>query len=391
MKLSACVLVVAALTLPAAQASPSSLVPGLLYTPGYGNSIVTLYDPQTLARSGTRIRLGGNANSWSWSPRRRYVAVASYPQRLTVLDVATMRVVARIELARGGGIVRGVTWARRNRVLALIETPDGVVVSVVDTVARRVVSRALIPRTVALEFERVPGGLLFLLRPRNRVGPAELGVVDADGRLRVATVAQARAGIGVRASGAREQQDPGLAVDLVGRKAYVVGGDRIFVVDLRTLAVSDPGPVRTLAKGGAGATRSAEWLGNGLLAVSGTNWDVEDGDTPAGLKIVDVRAWTARVVDRSASNFTLTGGLLLVERAASRRELEITAYELDGSRRYQRELAWTTWLKKPGRLGYACRDAFLRSVIDLASGRTLRDGFSAGTRCPTLLTGDSRG
>ncbi len=47
-------------------------------------------------------------------------------------------------------------------------------------------------------------------------------------------------------------------------------------------------------------------------------------------------------------------------------------------------------MKKQGVRGYACRDAFLRSVVDLATGTVLRSGFAPSTRCPTLLVGDSR-
>ncbi|MGH3072778.1 MAG: hypothetical protein ACRDNB_10990, partial [Gaiellaceae bacterium] len=193
------------------------------------------------------------------------------------------------------------------------------------------------------------------------------------------------------ASGGVEQQVPGLAVDPVGRTAYVVGGERVFPVDLRTLAVTDRGPVRSLAKRSAGATRSAEWLGNGRLAVSGENWDPEAGNVPAGLEIVDVRSRRARVVDRSASRFTVAAGRILVERRLGGRALAVVAYGLDGRELYRLELDWAVWMKKQGRLGYACRDAFLRSVVDLQSGRVLRTGFPADTRCPTLLTEDSRG
>jgi hypothetical protein len=182
MKLPLCALVVAVLALPAAHASTLT-VPGLVYTPGYGNSIVTGYDPETLVRNGPRLRLGGNANSWSWSPRRRYLAVASYPQRLTVIDVRALRVVGRVRLAAGGGV----TWLGPERVAVLIDTPRGVLVSVVDTVAGRVLRRALIPRMVALEFDRLPGGLVFLAGPRDRMEPVRLATVDAEGMLRTSS------------------------------------------------------------------------------------------------------------------------------------------------------------------------------------------------------------
>lgn len=75
----------------------------------------------------------------------------------------------------------------------------------------------------------------------------------------------------------------------------------------------------------------------------------------------------------------------------SRRALNVTAYGFDGRQRYRLDLAGSTWMKKQGRFGYACRHAFLRSVVDLESGRIVRSGFPAGTRCPTLLVTDSRG
>ncbi|MGH3070830.1 MAG: hypothetical protein ACRDNB_01005, partial [Gaiellaceae bacterium] len=194
MKLWAYALAAAALALPAARASTTTTVPGLVYTPGYGNSIVASYDPQTLERSGPRLRLGGNASSWSWSPRHRYLAVASYPQRLTVLDPSSMRVVARIRIADRGGVVRAVTWTRPDRVVALTDTPQGVLLSTLDIGAGRAVGRALIPRTVAWRFDRVPGGLVFLFGRRGRIGPVGLAAVAADGRLRTATIPQVRAG-----------------------------------------------------------------------------------------------------------------------------------------------------------------------------------------------------
>jgi hypothetical protein len=389
MKLLAAALAAAALGLPAAHAStPTAL--GLVYTPGYGNSIAARYDPVTLERSGPRVRLGGNANSWSWSPQRRYLAVASYPQRLTVFEAATMRVVSRIRLAPGGGVTHAVTWTRRDRVLAVVDTPGGAVIATADPLAGTVVRRLRIPRPFAFQFERLPDGLVFLLGARGRIAPAALAVVDAEGRPRVVSIPQAAVGMLVRA-GRFEQLVPGLAVDPVGRKAYLVDGDRVFTVDLRTLQVVDPGPLRTLQKVSAGSTRSARWLGDGRLAVSGRQWSADGASRPVGLRIVDVRNRTTRTVDPTATAFTANGRSLLVEEAPSRAALNVTAYGFDGRLRYRLELESATWLKKQGGLGYACRDAFLRSVVDLTSGRTVRSGFPAGTRCPTLLVDDSRG
>lgn len=97
------------------------------------------------------------------------------------------------------------------------------------------------------------------------------------------------------------------------------------------------------------------------------------------------------MVDRGASSFTVAGRLLLVESAPNRRALDVIAYGFDGVQRYRVQLSGATWLKEQTRLGYTCRDAFLRSVVDLATGRVVRSGFPPGTRCPTLLADDSRG
>ena len=385
MKLLAAAIAVAALGLPSAQASSPATVPGLVYTAGYGNTIVARYDPLTLARTGPRVRLGGNASSWSWSPGRRYLAVASFPQRLTVIEVATMRVVSRVRLASGGASVRAVTWARGDRVLAVVETSQGSIVTAVDPLAGRVVRTTVLTRPFTFELARLRDGLVFLLGARGRIESVRLAAVDAEGQVRITVIPQVRAGFVAR----REQQTPGLAVDPVGRKAYVVGGDRVVTVDLRTLAASDRGPLRTLAKFVAGATRSAEWLGNGMLAFSGTNWDGQNNG-PTGLRIVDVRSWTTRIVNRDARSFTVAAGRLLVENALTRRAVVI-AYGFDGAERYRLDLRESTWMKKQGRLGYACRQAFLRSVVDLKTGSMLRTGFPIGTRCPTLLVDDSRG
>ena len=389
MKLLTALIAVAALALPAAQAAPRQTVPGLVYTAGYGNSIVARYDPLTLARTGPQVRLGGNASSWSWSPRRRHLAVASYPQRLTVVDVATMRVVSRTRIASGGASVRAVTWAR-DRVLAVVETPRGVVVTAVDPLAGRVVRRTRLPRPFTFELGRLPDGLVFLLGAQGRLAPAQIAVVDADGTTRVATVRQVTVGLEAAGDPDREQRIPGLAVDPVGRKAYLVGGTRVVTVDLRTLAVTDPGPLRTLAKVSSGSVRTARWLGNGRLAVAGCDWGPRSGCGDVGLRIVDVRDRQVRVVDAGARGFTIVGKLLLVEHAPTRRELDVIAYDFDGRQRYRRELAGATWMKKQGHVGYACRDAFLRATIDLATGSAIRTGFPAGTRCPTLLVDNSR-
>jgi hypothetical protein len=125
-----------------------------------------------------------------------------------------------------------------------------------------------------------------------------------------------------------------------------------------------------------------------LLAVSGVDRDATS-TKPAGLRLVDVRDRTSRTIDPTATSFTVAGRVLLVEDARNRPALSVTAYGFDGRQRYQRELL-AGWMKKEGRLGYACSGALLRTVIDLRpAARSKR--IPARTRCPTLLAADSRG
>jgi hypothetical protein len=61
---------VAALRLPVAQASSPATLPGLVYTPGCGNSIVARYDPLSLARSGPRL-LAAALTAYGFDGRHR--------------------------------------------------------------------------------------------------------------------------------------------------------------------------------------------------------------------------------------------------------------------------------------------------------------------------------
>lgn len=386
MRLLASVVLVGAFALPSAGANVGAL-PGLVYTPGYGNSMIARTDPVTLARSGPSVRLGGNASSWAYSPSGRYVAVASYPQRLTVLEAASLRVVSRTRLAPGGGVAHAVTWARRDRVLAVIETPGGAVVAAVDPLRGAVVRRNRVPWPYGHTFERLRRGVVFLLGSHGRVAPARIAVADEEAAIRVVTVPEVVVGAGLHAN-ALETQSPGLAVDPVGERAYLVAGDAFFTVALDTLEVTRHGPFRTMAKSRGRATRSARWLGSGRLAVSGADF-TRDGSTPFGLRLIDVRTGRATVVDPGASSFTAAAGVLLVEERLGRRALRATAYGRDGAVRWRRDLPWTTWMKKEGTFGYACRDAMLRAIVDLRTGAAIR--HAASGRCPTLLIGHSRG
>jgi hypothetical protein len=113
---------------------------------------------------------------------------------------------------------------------------------------------------------------------------------------------------------------PAFAVDGRSRYAYVIGeGEGCARVDLRTLHVdwhplphafdaqpqlaSAPQPHMGTANPSRDVWREAKWLGGGRLAVTGSDtWTSHgfDRTAPAGLKILDVRRWTVRTLDRRA-------------------------------------------------------------------------------------------
>jgi hypothetical protein len=181
--------------------------------------------------------------------------------------------------------------------------------------------------------------VLLLGRPAS-IGPARVAVVDAGGRVRTVSLPGIAAGFQepadwdkVGASSRRAQ--PGLAVDPDGRRAFVVGaGDPLAMVDLRTLEVAwhrtepRPGLLGRLAdwllpaaeaKSVHGPVRMAAWLGDGLMAVWGQDETeplvrgptVEQWLRPAGLRLVDTRAWRATTIHPQASGAVWAGGRLL--------------------------------------------------------------------------------
>jgi hypothetical protein len=167
-----------------------------------------------------------------------------------------------------------------------------------------------------------------------------------------------------------------------------VGADyTIAEIDLRTLALTyHSGAERSLAKVLPGPVRNARWLGNGLLAVAGSN-----GIGLDGLRIVDTRDWTTRIVD--SDSFYLSLGEDVLIGSSYWIPPQLSVYGLDGTLRYRTKLeGGGTHFSVSGRYGYVCSGAKLASVVELASGATLRHVQSqslTGPACAKLLS--SRG
>jgi hypothetical protein len=320
--------------------------------PGAESAELAWLDPLTLRpRPGRRLPLGQHGVGWALAPDQSLALLAGGGDgndgKLLVVDPRRLRRLGAIRLSRWWEWPYASSWLGRSRVVlagdGAVEGPNGdvnaVVVTIVDPLARRVVTQRTLPGQL-LASGRLPDGLVLLLGPPDGIGPAQLALVDAGGRLRTVGLLGIAAGFQqppdyntIGASSRRAQ--PGLAVDPTGRRAVVVAADaRVAEVDLRTLAVGwhrlqrRAGLVRRLAgwllpaaeaKSVHGPVRLAAWLGGGLLAVWGFDetQPVMHGSTvaqwrrPAGLQVVDTRTWSATTIDPHASGAVLAAGRLL--------------------------------------------------------------------------------
>jgi hypothetical protein len=301
-------------------------------------------------RPGRRLSLGRYGALWAVAPDGSLAVFGdggdSDDGTVLVVDLRRLRRVGTVRLGWLWQSPFAASWLGRSGVLlagmGVTDAPEGdlaaATVSVVDLAAGRVVARR---RTVGslLAAGRLPDGMVLLLGDAESVGPARLVVVDGDGGMRAVRLPAIAAGSLVPENpgpgvGALRWQ-PGLAVDPVGRRAFVVGREApVAEVDLRDLEVSwhwvdrRPGLLGRLAgwllpaaqaKSVHGPVRQAAWLGGGLLAV----WGQDDSEPvlrgsvvaqwsrPAGLRVVDTRTWKAVTVHANAGAVTVAGGRLL--------------------------------------------------------------------------------
>ena len=221
---------------------------------------------------------------------------------------------------------------------------------------------------------------------------------------------QVRSGWQRSGTGARfvsHQWNPGLALDPVSGRAFVVqAGAPVAEVDLRRLSVryhepSEPisllGRLRDWlepkaeAKAMQGPERRAVWIGNGRLAVTGVDHQAlvdskgqeQEVDSPAGLKLIDTRSWGVRTLDRATSSVTFSGGVLFAfgmswdSRSSKISGSGLTAYDAGGRtlyHRYGHEPIGAVAAVPPGVLvgGSQGSSVFGREdVLDLRSGHLL--------------------
>jgi hypothetical protein len=331
--------------LPLRQAAPT--FGGRLFGFAYGTSSTRLarIDRATLRGLPGRSQPLPGVLAWAASPDRSRLAVAecgrgsSCRGLVQLFAMPSMRPLGR-RIAVGPPAV-ALSWAGNDRLLVLAGhcCAGSAEVVTLAALSGTVTVRRRVPGTV-VRFARSKAGFVLLAAPRNRIGLADL-VVTGGGRLRTVKLARVEAGLvpgSLRNAAISTDRFPGLAVDGSGRIAYVADPDgTIATVSLSSLRLSyhRPGTSRTLferldgwleptaqAKGDRGPWGQAQWLGDGLLAVTGTNSQATGSvsgnvisatlhERPAGLEIVNTRTWQQHTLDPNADTATVTNGLLL--------------------------------------------------------------------------------
>lgn len=323
---------------PLSSALPPSARPVLAIAwgpPGHGDLFQA--DPRTLAPLARTRRVeipSGGGGGYALSPDASMLAIGTGAgAAVQLVDVLRMRASGRIKLL-DDGYIDLVSWPSPDRIIVDLPAASALV-AVVDPLKKRLLELHHLPGQVVTARE-IPTGLALLLAPAQRIGPARLAVVSADG-VRYASLSEIEAGwesLAVGDEAIPRQNAPGLAIDPSGRRALVVpAGGVVAEVDLATLAVryhslsehvSLLGRLRNWlepvahAKAIAGPSRAALWLNEHLVAVTGADASTTSGTsgvdvtfTPAGLSLIDTEDWSVRRIDDEATDMTLVGDTLL--------------------------------------------------------------------------------
>lgn len=351
-------------------------------------------NPTTLAVVGKTLPAAHAACSWSFAPDHRRFVYSDCDGTLRFVDTNAMKPLGSMQLGYRLGFVDGLTWLRPDRLLALAHVDTLTTLLVIDPNTRRVIRRTDLARPAGARFV-VGDRIVVMLSSWGSFEPVQVAIIDADGNMRVATVDRIQAGTIVTEGDestppSAQMMQPGFAVDRATGRAFLVSPDMLIaIVDLQTLEVSYHGATRSLAKAVDGPSRSAAWLGNGLLAVSGVDYRTNvNGSqttvaaTPYGLQIVDTGTWTTRMIDPEATGFTAVPGGLVATHAPTSSPHETLIWALDGTLRRRFSFTGRTWLDIEGRYGYVCDVRTLVSVVDSSSGATV--ARPRGRSCPTL-------
>ena len=387
---------------PAGRGETPRTVLGILWNDtGLSKPRLTELKPSSLDRVGHPVPLRiGAGSATALSPDGSRLAIGTAHPGIQVIDPRRMKEVGFVKLG-GIGWVTFLSW-QRGTLFAVVSDDTHTTALGVDPRGEQVVERHRLNRLFITAAESA-GGIVVLTSPRRGIGSVELMVLGGKGAQSVA-IDGISGGTETKndEEGFRARQVvPALAIDEEARRAFVVSAGRnVAEVSLRNLAVeyhelSEPvsllGRLRTWLEPSAeakmieGPQRKAASLGNGLVAITGTDYatvDDEHGNPTvevraAGLSLIDTSDWSIRELDDETSDFTLFDSTLLAYGDiswgdASQNSIGLRGYDL-GGREIFHVLKGTKvgWIEASGDLAYVFVDDRRRIVVDAVSGRRL--------------------
>jgi hypothetical protein len=378
----------------------------------------------------TKVRSAALGNLWTWAfdPSKRTLIVAGHDDPYGVwgttikfVRVRDLRVLPqKIKIA--DWLVAAFLWTRADRIVALAVPTccgsSGFAVLSIDAETRRVVEVS--------RFEgygnyvgRTHDSLVVLQTPWHAIGTASLLIVRDDATyasVRLDRVTAGSTGFDESNDAISTVRNPAVAIDPAADHAYVIQPDGPAAdVDLQKLTATyhdlraSASALARLsswltpsaeAKGWRGPSRYGVWLGDGLIALTGSDWSsvaapdgVDLARQPFGAGVVDTRDWTLQMIDRDATAITVADGLLLTTGetwpAGARDPVAhgVAAYHSDRSlafRVFPNRQAYV-WLAVAGRAYVYVAGREKLAVVDLRTGRVIG---ARSALLPTPLVGD---
>jgi hypothetical protein len=351
---------------------------------------------------GRRLRLD-IGESLARSPDRRRLLLADEQRgSIRLIDIARLRVGWRAEVSAEIAALR---WLRSGRIVALVDgwrTRYDLEATVVDPARRRLLPGGRVEGASATHTAASARHLVALLAgpEEGAIGATQVAIVDEQGCFRRTRVERVPTGF----AGDGELLQPALAVDPTGERAVVIAASApVAEIDLETGVVSyhklrrKTGLLERLrgwlepaahAKGPVeGSFRDAVWLPNGLIAVTGDDryvvrrtHEIEELTIPAGLQLIDPADWSVRTLHERSDSLAVAGRTLVawtnphVAVPDDYRMIGVTAYSLDGDRRFELFPGKPiSSLQAVRRYAYAAVGWFSGiQVVDLATGRVVR-------------------
>lgn len=365
---------------------------------------------RTLRPASRAIRLRGWQWGMDWSPDGRHLAIGVGGRgRIQVIDVERWRTRALVRASRGGAFAV-VAWLAPRRVVAFRFASRGRHEAIgLDPFSGRVEWRTTVRGEPAGEVVPTHDGVAALGVPSGRIGPTRLIRVDGEGGVHETPLPEITGGTERPPANhdadaplpVARQRMPGLAVDVAGRRAYVLAAERpaLAEVDLASGAATmhrltvrrtalqrlESLVVGTAeAKGVVGPARWLRMLDGGRLAVTGERYDDAAGRPPRrfGLWIIDPSDWTWQPADERIDwTMPAPGGGLV---AFDYRDGRIARFGPDGRRLWQWRRRGGVEAQAHGSFVYARDRAAHRTyVLDARSGR--RVGTLPTARPPFIV------